>query len=80
MLQSLLEQKRALSVYAAERTLPATLTAHQWELMAKTAEVLVPFEELTRDVSRETASAADVLPAITGNFLFIILNCNIFVS
>ncbi|XP_036950720.1 zinc finger BED domain-containing protein 4-like [Acanthopagrus latus] len=68
MLQSLLEQKRALSVYAAERTLPATLTAHQWELMAKTAEVLVPFEELTRDVSRETASAADVLPAITDVF------------
>ncbi|KAL7408123.1 hypothetical protein ABVT39_018652 [Epinephelus coioides] len=65
MLQSLLEQKRALSVYAAERTLPATLTANQWELMTKTAEVLVPFEELTRDVSRETASAADVLPAIT---------------
>lgn len=68
MLQSLLEQKRALSVYAAERTLPATLTAHQWELMTKTAEVLAPFEELARDVSRETASAADVIPAITGNF------------
>lgn len=68
MLQSLLEQKRALSVYTAERTLPATLTAHQWELMIKTAEVLAPFEELTRDVSRETASAADVIPTITGNF------------
>ncbi|XP_058606099.1 zinc finger BED domain-containing protein 4-like [Onychostoma macrolepis] len=52
MLQSLLQQKRALSVFAAERTLPATLTAHQWELMNKTADVLSPFEELTRDVSR----------------------------
>ncbi len=49
MLQSLLQQKRALSVFAAERTLPATLTAHQWELMNKTADVLSPFEELTRD-------------------------------
>lgn len=66
MLQSLLQQKRALSVFAAERTLPATLTAHQWELMKKTADVLSPFEELTRDVSRETATAADVIPAITG--------------
>ncbi|XP_016392202.1 zinc finger BED domain-containing protein 4-like isoform X1 [Sinocyclocheilus rhinocerous] len=65
MLQSLLQQKRALSVFAAERTLPATLTAHQWELMNKTADVLSPFEELTRDVSRETATAADVIPAIT---------------
>ncbi|KAF3840380.1 hypothetical protein F7725_019097 [Dissostichus mawsoni] len=33
--------------------------------MEKTAEVLAPFEELTRDVSNPTASAADVIPAIT---------------
>ncbi|XP_057711962.1 uncharacterized protein LOC130929065 isoform X2 [Corythoichthys intestinalis] len=33
--------------------------------MEKTAEVLVPFEELTKDVSMATASAADVIPAIT---------------
>ncbi|KAL3067487.1 hypothetical protein OYC64_017253 [Pagothenia borchgrevinki] len=65
MLQSILEQKRALSVYAADYSLPATLTANQWTLMEKTAEVLAPFEELTRDVSRPTASAADVIPAIT---------------
>ncbi|KAK7929216.1 hypothetical protein WMY93_005611 [Mugilogobius chulae] len=66
MLQSLLEQKRALSVFAAERTLPAALTAYQWELMSKVADVLSPFEELTKVVSRETATAADVIPAITG--------------
>ncbi|KAK7898583.1 hypothetical protein WMY93_019436 [Mugilogobius chulae] len=65
MLQSLLEQKRALSVFAAERTLPAALTAYQWELMSKVADVLSPFEELTKVVSRETATAADVIPAIT---------------
>ncbi|KAJ4927700.1 hypothetical protein JOQ06_015503 [Pogonophryne albipinna] len=65
MLQSILEQKRALSVYAADYSLPATLTANQWTLMEKTAEVLAPFEELTRDVSNPTASAADVIPAIT---------------
>nr|XP_023662660.1 zinc finger BED domain-containing protein 4-like [Paramormyrops kingsleyae] len=57
--------KNVLLVFAAERTLPATLTAHQWELMNKTADVLSPFEELTRDVSRETATATDVIPAIT---------------
>lgn len=73
MLQSLLQQKRALSVFAAERTLPATLTAHQWELMNKTADVLSPFEELTRDVSRETPTAADVIPAITANLYFYLL-------
>ncbi|XP_033934798.1 zinc finger BED domain-containing protein 4-like [Pseudochaenichthys georgianus] len=64
ILQSILEQKRALSVYAADYSLPATLTANQWTLMEKTAEVLAPFEELTRDVSNHTASAADVIPAI----------------
>ncbi len=69
MLQSLLQQKLALSVFEAERTLPATLT----ELMNKTTDVLSPFEELTRDVSRETASAADVIPAITGNLYFYLL-------
>lgn len=69
MLRSLLQQKRALNVFAAEHTLPATVTAHQWELMDKTADVLSPFEELTR----ETVAAADVIPAITGNWYFYFL-------
>lgn len=72
MLPSLLQQKRALSVFAAERTLPETLTAHQWELMNKT-DVLSPFEELIIDVSRETATAADVIPALTGIVYFYLL-------
>ncbi|XP_054594493.2 zinc finger BED domain-containing protein 4-like [Nothobranchius furzeri] len=33
--------------------------------MENTAEVLVPLEELTREVSKETATAADVIPAIS---------------
>ncbi|KAJ8347384.1 hypothetical protein SKAU_G00287850 [Synaphobranchus kaupii] len=43
----------------------ATLTVNQWTLMEKTIEVLAPFEELTRVVSAETATAAVVIPAIT---------------
>lgn len=73
MLRRVLQQKCALNVFAAEHTLPATVTAHQWELMDKTADVLSPFEELTRDVSRETVTAADVIPAITGNWYFYFL-------
>nr|XP_054604940.1 zinc finger BED domain-containing protein 4-like [Nothobranchius furzeri] len=65
MLQSILEQKRALSIYTADHNLRATLTASQWTLMENTAEVLVPLEELTREVSKETATAADVIPAIS---------------
>lgn len=33
--------------------------------MKKTADVLSPFEQLTKDVSRETATAADAIPIIT---------------
>lgn len=33
MIQSMLEQKRALSAFADNRELPATLTANQWGLL-----------------------------------------------
>lgn len=42
-------------------------------LMNKIADMLSPFEEMTRGVSRETATAADVIPAITGNLYFYLL-------
>ncbi|XP_076838907.1 zinc finger BED domain-containing protein 4-like [Brachyhypopomus gauderio] len=65
MMQSLLEQKRALSAYVADHDLPATLTSLQWALLERAMIVLAPFEELTRKVSSSTASAADVIPAVT---------------
>ena len=40
-------------------------SANQWALMEKAVVVLSPFEELTREISAATASAADVIPAIT---------------
>lgn len=65
MIESLLEQKRALSAYAADHDLPTTLTANQWSLLKKTKTCLEPFEEFTRKVSSATASAADVIPSVT---------------
>ncbi|KAM4795879.1 zinc finger BED domain-containing protein 4-like [Rhinophrynus dorsalis] len=65
MLQSFLEQKRALGLYASEYELPATLTPNQWSLMEKTLNILSPFEELTRQVSASDALASDVIPAVT---------------
>ncbi|KAI4824283.1 hypothetical protein KUCAC02_012806 [Chaenocephalus aceratus] len=59
------KQKRPLSVYAADHDLPCMPSANQWALMEKAVVVLSPFEELTRAVSNATASAADVIPAIT---------------
>ncbi|XP_025752745.1 zinc finger BED domain-containing protein 4-like [Oreochromis niloticus] len=65
MIQSLIEQKRALGIFVSEYGLPDTLTAHQWTLLEKVISVLGPFEELTRKVSSSDAMAADVIPAVT---------------
>ncbi|XP_041843803.1 zinc finger BED domain-containing protein 4-like [Melanotaenia boesemani] len=64
MLVSLLEQKRALGVYAADHELPATFTTSQWELIENLTTLLQPFEELTKEISSSNASAADVIPAV----------------
>ncbi|KAM9788033.1 zinc finger BED domain-containing protein 4 [Syngnathus typhle] len=63
MIQSLLEQKRAVGAYVVDYDLPTTLTANQWALLERTSTVLEPFEELTRKMSSSTASTADVISA-----------------
>ena len=60
MMESLLEQKRGLASYAADYDLPATLSAHQWQLIENFITLLSPFEQLAREVSSSEASAADV--------------------
>ena len=72
MLQSLLEQKRALHAYVADYELPATFSPNQWSLIENLLTILKPFEEVTRDNSKSCANAADVIPV--GNFYFILYN------
>ena len=38
---------------------------HQWELMDKLVALLEPFEEITRQISSEDATLADVIPVVT---------------
>lgn len=64
MMQSLVEQKRALSAYAADYELPATLNATQWGILDKMTNLLEPFEQLTKYISSTEATAADVIPAV----------------
>lgn len=64
MMQSLVEQKRALGAYAADYELPATLTANQWAILENMITLLAPFEQLTREISSAEASTADVIPAV----------------
>uniref|UniRef100_A0A671P1N0 BED-type domain-containing protein n=1 Tax=Sinocyclocheilus anshuiensis TaxID=1608454 RepID=A0A671P1N0_9TELE len=59
MMQSLLEQKRALAAYAADYELPVTLTAQQWTLMEKdasAADIIPLLETLKRLLSKEADS------------------------
>ncbi|XP_035984217.1 zinc finger BED domain-containing protein 4-like [Fundulus heteroclitus] len=64
MLQSLMEQKRALGAYGADYDLPSMFTGSQWKLVENMISLLAPFEELTHQISSSTASAADVIPSI----------------
>ncbi|PWA28367.1 hypothetical protein CCH79_00016373 [Gambusia affinis] len=64
MLLSLLDQRRPIGAYAAEHELPATVTAHHWELMDNVLTILAPFEQLIKEISSSTATTADVIPAI----------------
>ncbi|XP_056092484.1 zinc finger BED domain-containing protein 4-like [Rhinichthys klamathensis goyatoka] len=64
MMTTLLEQKRALVMYEAYHGLPVSLNANQWSLIEKMTTLLAPFEELTREISSHTATAADVIPSV----------------
>ena len=64
MLRSLLEQKRALTAYAVDFDLPAFLTPYQTILIENMLTILDPCEQLTKDISSDTATAADAIPSI----------------
>lgn len=71
MLQSLVEQKRTISAYAAEYELPCTLTNNQWKLAENMMVLLAPFEELTQQISSSNASASDVIPSVKALIRFL---------
>ncbi|KAK0148534.1 Zinc finger BED domain-containing protein 4 [Merluccius polli] len=64
MIRSLLGQRRALAAYAVDFELPAFLNPYQWTLIENMLTILDPCEQLTKDISSATASAADVIPSI----------------
>ncbi|XP_077382988.1 zinc finger BED domain-containing protein 4-like [Festucalex cinctus] len=65
MTASLLEQKTAISVYAADHQLPATLTANNWTLLEKVNTLLAPFEEITKQTTFTTSTISEVIPSVT---------------
>ncbi|KAK7122932.1 hypothetical protein R3I94_019901 [Phoxinus phoxinus] len=64
MLQRMLEQKRALNIYAGEHGKFTTPTADQWALISNLIETLGPIEEVTFEMSKAEASVSCIIPSI----------------
>lgn len=65
MLESMLEQKRALTVYAGEHGKISILTADQWTLVGNLIDTLSPLEQVTLEMSRSDSSISCIIPSIT---------------
>ncbi|XP_073726190.1 zinc finger BED domain-containing protein 4-like [Misgurnus anguillicaudatus] len=65
MLESMLEQKRALTVYAGEHGKISILTADQWTLVGNLIDTLKPLEQVTLEMSKSDSSISCIIPSIT---------------
>lgn len=63
MLERLLQQKRAISVYLTDCHI-ANLTAAQWELLEHLLKLLQPFEEITKLISSGYACVSEIIPYV----------------
>ncbi|KAJ7991290.1 hypothetical protein DPEC_G00295800 [Dallia pectoralis] len=60
----MLEQKRALNIYAGEHGKFTTPNADQWALVSNLTETLGPIEEVTFEMSKAEASISCIIPSI----------------
>ena len=65
MLERLVEQRKAITAANTECQPPAELNTQQWLLTEKVIKLLRVFEEATREVSGEYASASIIIPIIS---------------
>ncbi|KAL7877738.1 hypothetical protein SRHO_G00043810 [Serrasalmus rhombeus] len=64
MLQRMLEQKRAPSVYSGEHGKFASLSAEQWDIISNLVNKLGPIEEVTLEMSKAEACMSCIIPSI----------------
>lgn len=62
LMQRLLEQKRAVSLYITDHESLTNLTPSQWELMEECIKLLKPFEEITKITSSGICCISEVIP------------------
>lgn len=65
MLQRMLEQKCAITIYCGEHGGFAGPNAHQWDLVSNLIETLLPIEEVTLQVSHSNSSTSCIIPCLT---------------
>lgn len=66
MLERLVEQKRVINLFLSENEVGTitTLTSNQWNLITTLLNLLRPFEEITRQMSSDTAHLSQVIPLL----------------
>jgi len=64
MLERLVEQRRAISLYDADYGLPEQLSASDWQQAEKILKLLEPFQRVTKELSAKDASVSQVIPFI----------------
>lgn len=69
MLQRLVEQRRAVQIMTQESNMgkaPTIIYPNEWRLASDMMTVLSPFEEVTRALSKHSASISEVIPLLHG--------------
>jgi hypothetical protein len=64
LVERLLEQRRPLYLYGCEHKAVTLPTPTAWGLLEKTVDLLRPFEEMTRELSKASACISVVIPAV----------------
>lgn len=63
-LDRMLEQKRALNVYAGNHRKISTLTADQWAIVSNLMDTLGPIKQVTLEMSKSDGSISSIIPSI----------------
>lgn len=64
LMERLLEQKRAVSLYITDHDILTNLSPSQWELMEQCIRLLKPFEEITKITSSGLSCVSEVIPHV----------------
>ena len=64
LLDCLVEQRRAISLYDTDFELPEKLNSNEWQLAEKVVKLLEPVQRITKELSARRAVISEVIPFI----------------